>query len=209
MGSELIAVKNDLKNRFDDVEIMIQMLDHKSNEKIESQLLLKSSILLMAYNIVEGTMSNLLIELFDKICEKKISIDQLPTEFQSLVYKYHLKRIGNKENELKKLYESDKEKICEISYLELSKYLKLFSGNLDAKEIREISKKFGVIIAQGRQDSLLLTVKTTRNSLAHGEVTFKNASQNITVKELKEIIKVVHTYMNYIVDEYEKFINRL
>lgn len=209
MGSKLIAVKNDLKNRFGDVEIMIQMLDHKSNQKMESQLLLKSSILLMAYNIVEGTMSNLLVELFDKICEKKVPIDQLPPAFQNLVYKYHLKRIGNKEKELKKLYESDKEKICEISYLELSKYLKLFSGNLDAKEIREISKKFGVVIVQRGQDSLLLTVKNTRNSLAHGEVTFKNASQDITVKKLKEIVEAVHMYMNYIVDEYEKFINGL
>lgn len=129
--------------------------------------------------------------------------------FQNLIYKYHLKRIGSKENELKKLYESEKEKICEISYLELSRYLKLFSGNLDAREIRKISENIGIQIVNKESDKFLLIVKNKRNSLAHGEKTFVNASQDITLDEIKKNINSVKNYMEYIIEEYEKFIDKI
>lgn len=163
----------------------------------------------MVYNAIEGTMSNLLTELFDSVCEKKLPVDKLPEAFQNLIYKYHLKRIGSKENELKKLYESEKEKICEISYLELSRYLKLFSGNLDAREIRKISENIGIQIVNKESDKFLLIVKNKRNSLAHGEKTFVNASQDITLDEIKKNINSVKNYMEYIIEEYEKFIDKI
>ena len=157
--------------------------------------------------MVEGTMSSLLTEMFDKLREKKITIDQLPKAFEKLIYKYHLEKIGNKEQELKRLCESDKETICDITYMELNQYLKLFSGNLDARKMKEISKNFGINIPEESNAGKLLMVKNRRNSLAHGETTFTNAAQDITVKELKEMIDSVYSYMSRIVNEYEKFVN--
>lgn len=209
MGKQLIAARNDLESRFNDMDLMIRILELDENKKIENQLLLKSSLLLMVYNAIEGTMSNLLTELFDSVCEKKLPVDKLPEAFQNLIYKYHLKRIGSKENELKKLYESEKEKICEISYLELSRYLKLFSGNLDAREIRKISENIGIQIVNKESDKFLLIVKNKRNSLAHGEKTFVNASQDITLDEIKKNINSVKNHMEYIIEEYEKFIDKI
>ena len=201
MGKQLIAARNDLESRFNDMDLMIRILELDENKKIENQLLLKSSLLLMVYNAIEGTMSNLLTELFDSVCEKKLPVDKLPEAFQNLIYKYHLKRIGSKENELKKLYESEKEKICEISYLELSR--------LDAREIRKISENIGIQIVNKESDKFLLIVKNKRNSLAHGEKTFVNASQDITLDEIKKNINSVKNYMEYIIEEYEKFIDKI
>ncbi len=35
-----------------------------------------------------------------------------------------------------------------VDYMEMNRYLKLYSGNLDTKEIREISKKRGVTVGE-------------------------------------------------------------
>ena len=63
MPIKLLSVKNDLKKRFGDIQAMMDILE--KNKKVDFQLVLKSSLILMLYNAVEGTMSNLLIELFE------------------------------------------------------------------------------------------------------------------------------------------------
>ena len=65
MPIKLLSVKNDLKKRFEDIQAMMDILE--KNKKVDFQLVLKSSLILMLYNAVEGTMSNLLIELFGPI----------------------------------------------------------------------------------------------------------------------------------------------
>lgn len=69
MPIKLLGVRNDLKRRFEDIDTMIYILN--SNEKVDNQLILKSSLMLMLYNAVEGTMSNLLTDFFDIIHKKK------------------------------------------------------------------------------------------------------------------------------------------
>lgn len=58
MGKQLIAARNDLESRFNDMDLMIRILELDENKKIENQLLLKSSLLLMVYNAIEGTYIN-------------------------------------------------------------------------------------------------------------------------------------------------------
>lgn len=58
---------------------------------VDYQLILKSSLMLMIYNAIEGTVSNLIIELFDAICQNNLSITQLPNNLQETIYTYHLK----------------------------------------------------------------------------------------------------------------------
>ena len=45
--------------------------------------------------------------------------------------------------------------------------------------------------------------------MAHGEKTFVNASQDITLDEIKKNINSVKNYMEYIIEEYEKFIDKI
>lgn len=207
MVTRLLSVRNDTKNRFEDVQIMLNIL--RENKKIEHQLVLKSSLMLMIYNIVEGTMSNLLTEFFDIIVKKKISIDKLPGKLQNTIYTYYLKKIGNSSQKLKKFWEYDSIKLCNISYLDINNYLKLFSGNLDSKAIRKISRELGICLPEVINEPTLCTVKISRNKLAHGETRFCKACQDITLNEMEKICKNVEVYLEKVTNEYENFLNRL
>lgn len=207
MKTNLLSVRNDVKNRVEDIQIMIDMLNN--NSKVCCQLVLKSSLILMIYNVIEGTISNLLTELFDAIAKRNLKIEVLPNKLQSTIYTYHLKKIGEDSKKLKEFSMYDDMKICNISYLEISRYLKLFSGNLDARSIKNISKRVGIDLPDIIDEPCLLSVKSIRNKLAHGEAKFSNACQDITSVEIEEMCKKVEEYLNKVICEYEHFLDRL
>ena len=142
----------------------------------------------MLYNAVKGTMSNLLTELFDNINSRNISINNLPKSLQETIYKFYLKKIGNSVEELKNFNNCNDIEICDIPYLEINKYLKLFSGNLDSRSIKELSLKLGIILSAKMNEPTLLQVKNIRNQLAHGETRFSNICQDITLEESKKCV---------------------
>ncbi|MEI3228309.1 MAG: MAE_28990/MAE_18760 family HEPN-like nuclease [Lachnospiraceae bacterium] len=191
-----------MNRRYEDIKMMESILD--SNQKIDAQLILKSSLMLMIYNMVEGTMSNLLKEYFDRIHSKNISISSLPNDFQHTIQSYLDKKHSKNNNE-----EDSVDTIFELSYTELTKYLKLFSGNLDSRSIREVSKKLGVDLPSSVMEPVLLTVKNKRNKLAHGDTIFNNACQDIPLKDLKEIGAKTHNFLQEVIDAYERCLNNM
>lgn len=207
MQINLFSIKNGTKERFEDIRIMLDILEEK--EKVNRQLILKSSLVLMIYNAVEGTISNLLVELFDIICQNKLQIGKLPKNLQMTIFTYYAKKIGQDPQKLKNLYYCDSAQLCSLSYLEINKYLNLFSGNLDSRSIRKISSKVGINLPNGIDEPLLLNVKNFRNKLAHGETTFRNTCQDITLGEIEKISKCVEQYLEKVISSYEYFLNTL
>lgn len=194
MPNNLLSVKNDMKRRYEDIEMMENILEE--NPKVDNQLILKSSLMLMVYNMVEGTMSNLLMEYFDYIHSQNIHISSLPTDFQHTIQSYL-----NKKNSSNCV---NGDCIFELSYSEITKYLKLFSGNLDSRSIREVCKKVGVVLSENIKEPVLLIVKNNRNKLAHGETRFNNTCQDITLREIKKICNKTREYLEKVIEEYEK-----
>lgn len=188
---------------------MINILNYSNNTKVKEQIILKSSLMIMLYNAVEGVFSNILTEVFDRITENNISIKQLPISLKKIFYTYHIKRIGSDIKCLEQFRDYTEFDICRISYLELNKYLKLYSGNLDSQSIRAISKKFSITLPNEMNEPYLLKVKDIRNKLAHGEVIFSNAAQDITLPEMKKICCRVKNYIDKLLIEYEKFLSRI
>ena len=185
MAIKLLSVRNDIEKRFEDIQVMIDIIE--KNKRVDFQLVLKSSLILMLYNALEGTMSNLLTELFDNITSKKISIENLPENLQETIYKFHLKKIGDQVEKLRTFNNYNGIEICNVSYLEINKYLKLFSGNLDSRSIKKLSLKLGVALSDKVDEPALLKVKNIRNKLAHGETKFSNTCQDITLDESKDL----------------------
>lgn len=165
--------------------------------------------MLMLYNAVEGTMSNLLTELFDNIISRKMSIDNLPENLQKTIYKFHLKKIGDKVTKLRDFNTYDNIETCNVSYLEINKYLKLFSGNLDSRSIKDVSSMLGIVLSDKINEPALLKVKNIRNKLAHGETKFSNTCQDITLEELEELCDKVKKYLKTIIHQYEIFLNNI
>ena len=202
MPISLLSVRNDMERRYEDIKMMEIILE--SNKKVDAQLILKSSLMLMIYNMVEGTMSNLLMEYFDYIHAENISISNLPPKFQNTIQSYlDKKNLGNID------VENSNDTIFELSYSEITKYLKLFSGNLDSRSIREVCEKVGVNLPEDIKESVLLIVKNNRNKLAHGETRFNNTCQDITLDEVKKICNKTQEYLQKIINEYEGCLNNI
>ena len=207
MAIKLLSVRNDIEKRFEDIQVMIDLIE--KNKRVDFQLVLKSSLILMLYNALEGTMSNLLTELFDNITSKKISIENLPENLQETIYKFHLKKIGDQVEKLRTFNNYNGIEICNVSYLEINKYLKLFSGNLDSRSIKKLSLKLGVALSDKVDEPALLKVKNIRNKLAHGETKFSNTCQDITLDESKDLCNKVKKYLGNVIDQYEVFLNKI
>ena len=207
MAIKLLSVRNDIEKRFEDIQVMIDIIE--KNKRVDFQLVLKSSLILMLYNALEGTMSNLLTELFDNITSKKISIENLPENLQETIYKFHLKKIGDQVEKLRTFNNYNGIEIFNVSYLEINKYLKLFSGNLDSRSIKKLSLKLGVALSDKVDEPALLKVKNIRNKLAHGETKFSNTCQDITLDESKDLCNKVKKYLGNVIDQYEVFLNKI
>ena len=165
--------------------------------------------MLMVYNVVEGTMSNLLNEFFDTIVRKNVPIGILPNRLQNTIYTYYFKKIENKPKKLKEIVAYDDIALCNISYQEISRYLKLFTGNLDSRKIRDVSEKLGIDLPEQIDEPALLWVKKSRNSLAHGETNFCDSCQNLTLDEIEDVCKKVKIYLENVIQEYEKFMSNI
>ena len=217
MAIKLRSVRSDTNTRFEDIQLILDLLNEEKkngqpipkSSKVDCQLILKSSIMLMIYNVIEGTMSNLLTEFFDIIVMKKISINNLPNQLQITIYTYYLKNIGEDPKKLKEFRTYDEIMLCDISYLNITKYLKLFSGNLDSRQIRSISKKLGINLPSGIDEPILLTIKNNRNKLAHGETRFRNTCQDMTTETIIKMCSKVKLYLENVITSYENFLETL
>lgn len=96
-----------------------------------------------------------------------------------------------------------------MSYDELTKYLKLFSGNLDSRSIRTVSESLGISLPDNVKEPFLLIVKNSRNKLAHGETRFNNACQDITLKKMNDIRTNTQVFLESVILHYELFLNSI
>lgn len=95
-----------------------------------------------------------------------------------------------------------------VGYLELNKYLKLYSGNLDARQIREISKRLGVPISNEIIGDNLVKIKNCRNWLAHGEISFQEACRNYSENEIHSISNETFAFLDMVLKDYNNFVCR-
>ncbi|WP_375515155.1 MAE_28990/MAE_18760 family HEPN-like nuclease, partial [uncultured Nostoc sp.] len=85
----------------------------------------------------------------------------------------------------------------------------LFSGNVDAKEIKIIAKLYGfsVITDKDTRDGIdLLSIKKNRNDLAHGVMSFKEVGQNTSAENLVEISERVTKYLRQILENIDEYL---
>jgi hypothetical protein len=171
--------------------------------KIDSELdkSLKATGFLLLYNLIESTMRNAIQSIFDEINTQGVSFDKLRIELKRIILQNVRKR--------------DVDKVLEeitIISLDMIKYGfsrdDLFSGNVDAREIKEIAKKYGFSSNTDRdtRDGIdLVSIKKNRNDLAHGFMSFKEVGKNTSAENLVEISERVIKYLRQIlgnIDEY-------
>lgn len=215
----MLAVRNDFDTRVDEIEnyfrFVARMDDGKlqlsadtgrggvapTNDEVDLWMkTLKANCFLLLYNLVESTMSNAIQAIFDELQTVGASFDDCREEVKRAVIK------NLKQHDASTI----SPKLVKVSLdiiTETFRKDKLFSGNLDAQRIRAVASEYGFAHPRVRSDDLL-TVKTNRNHLAHGEKSFGEVGRDHSVGDLVTIKNHVTRYISAVLNNIEDYIVR-
>jgi MAE_28990/MAE_18760-like HEPN len=179
------------------------------------QKILYSSVYIQLYNLVESTISTCIEEV------GSASAGRLPAHLQVEIQKEWIRRIARTHVELN----SDKRLESAHLFFEQSFHpVEPFSiekgggGNWDDNSIEAIGKRLGVPIrVESAVYSLIKRkirddhgplglVKDLRNKLAHGEISFSECAEGVTVSQLRNITNITVDYMRGIVGNFVTYI---
>lgn len=151
--------------------------------------IMKSNLVLMLYNITEACITNGLQEIFDEISNDNLSYSQIIFELQHIWTNYEIKKIYGPTSSLNTYQKKTTELIESVlkqSPIKLSsaKNLVNIEGNLDSRKIQDICNEYKICHNAINTPSMA-KIKSGRNILSHGDDSFSQYSQSITVKDLE------------------------
>lgn len=188
--------------------------DRRENLNIRLGLTLKSGLVLLLYNLVEATISKCLGAIHQNLTDENISYFEMSDELQKIWLRYHYELLNDNSNnndrnvsQLQTMVEIlSANKTIKISLAD-SKQLSesLYSGNLDAREIKKIAKKYG--ISFDLESKEVRFVEQMRNKLAHGEVSFEEGCRDRTIQYMKNVKDETITFIDTFANAVENFIS--
>lgn len=179
---------------------------------IELTHTLKATGFLLLYNLVEATISNAIEEIHVTIENEALGTDDLNdalvtramTRFKhgAMNISEHCKNPASR-SLLRYWIDEHKKGVAEEKN-------PLFSGNVDAKKIREVAGDYGFSTSTTKRKTKdgksLVTVKAKRNSLAHGHIAFQECGRDILLQDLVNIKTEVVHYLDEILHNIEDYI---
>jgi hypothetical protein len=183
--------------------------------KRDLQKIIRSNCYLILYNCIEATIRNGIWNLLDAIHDEKLCYQDLSKEIQNIWLKEQAQEIGEISNQ-KRLRENIKEIIdfrLQGHIVVFSKSRISLSGNLDFKSIETLLREFGIHGKINTKDKLklgkaLLKVKSERNALAHGNKSFRQSAEVITIQELIEYKDLIISYLEDITNNFIIYIEK-
>lgn len=177
----------------------LRELENRPQLSVTLMNTMKSSALLMMYNIVESTMSNLLQDLFDSMEVSQVRFETLSRNMREVV-------LGNIRRGSSKaiLERMDASSGFVLACFERTD---AFSGNLDAKVIRATLSSLGIQGHEKHKEGKLLIVKNERNSLAHGSKSFSDCGKSYSVVSLIEINQKVCGALEAVIKDVTVFLD--
>lgn len=225
-----MEIVSDLKNRIEEVEIYFAFVNevdnietHKRskfiigdslelNIKRDIQKILRANCYLLLYNLTEATIRNGIWSMHDAVDDEKVSFENLSLEIQNIW-------LSEKANELSEISNLNNLKSYlkshitenESNIIVLSKKRISVSGNLDFRSIEKLTKDYGFFGINRSTEKIklgkaLLKIKAERNALAHGNKSFRNSAEIITMQELNEYKKHIILYLEDVTNNIESYI---
>jgi autotransporter translocation and assembly factor TamB len=187
----------------------LAVADSAGQDKIQSlnpelAKTLKANGFLLLYNLVESTMRNAIVAIFDEFKNQAISFDQLKPEIKMIV-------IQNLKNRSPKKIHLQMNQISIDIITATFEREELFSGNVDARLIKETAEKYGFSyqtdFAKTKNGQNLVVIKRNRNDLAHGIKSFEDVGRDQTIEELLEIKDEVIEYLRQILENIKTYLD--
>lgn len=199
----MLAAQSEFERREQEVAEYIAHLETLEQQVGLSPTLMntmKSSALLMIYNIVESTMTNLVQDLFDHLQAQNVPFDSLNDTMKTLVLSYTKRR--NPTTLVSKMTASAINLV--VACFDRSD---VFSGNLDCAKIRETLNEVGIKSQHTYKEPALRKVKDERNELAHGNKSFSDCGKTYTAKQLREYHIKTTAMLRRVIGDFENFLN--
>lgn len=172
------------------------------------QTMFIANAFLILYNLIEATIRNSIIDIYDKIKEDDISYKELSENLKLIWVKQqttNLKQGAFQQVTLQKGVYTIAESILTKETIKLTSDSIDISGNIDAQKIRELASKIGFTASENGRS--LVGIKEKRNRLAHGEHTFHEVGKDFTPNELNDFKLETFSYLTDVMDKIESFID--
>lgn len=201
----MIKVQEDFKTRAEEVTRYFQFLQayddrrvtfvasdtHASTFSPAEQLALfktlKANGFLLLYNLVESTSKNAIEAIYDEFKSRGVTFDDCREEVRKIILE-NLKR-----HRVDAILPSLSSISIDVVFATFRKD-DLFSGNVDANHLKKVAKIYGFTHPRKKSDELL-TVKSNRNDLAHGNKSFADVGRDYDVERLEKIRAEVVTFL--------------
>lgn len=212
----MFSIKMDMETRINEVQETIDFirdteLSDSSDAPRPNTMVLKSSVVIMLYNVVESTVSRVLSKIHQVIISEDVKYYELSKSIRNLMIIYfHKNREKNPDihNSIDVIHSTidfiNGTSGFNLNYTEMAKFYSLYSGNLDAKQVRKVFQKYEILIPDNIGEHLM-NIRKGRNKLAHGEVSFEEYGRDIVISMLERYISNVSIFLNSVISLTEVF----
>lgn len=220
------VVKDDFNNRVAELRKYLRAIESLEGSgvslfvsgrrrKVDSDLpkIMKAAFFLMVYNLVESSVASSFRELYAAINAKNQPIDKFRKEYRALWMAQKFKGkdpVGANQKTYRDLVAEMVAHVIDKNSVVFDHQKLSVSGNIDAQKARELLEDHAILYKApptARGGSELLMVKTKRNALAHGDISFSECGRDFTVSDLKAITDQSVVFLRSLIRSVEKFIN--
>ncbi len=170
---------------------------------------LRANGYLLIYNLVESTMTNAIDAIHRCFEVDECEFSALSEHLKKIVLNNFKRVIGNGSVQILGSDHPIQRAMTNLGYNKEA----IFSGNLDAREIRDTADRYGFEIAKrnsllSRNGAALKDVKDTRNKLAHGKQSFEECGQDISADSLRVVGREAIAYLDDALAGIEDFVRQ-
>lgn len=201
-------VTGDMKNSKFKYSSISDNSEKESSVSDQLQKVLIANGFLLLYNLIEATMRNSLSEIFDQIVNDGVYYGNLSENFKKIW-------LSQSTSNLRKRFKSETltatvkeiaESVLDNDVIVLDKDKLDFSGNLDARKIRDLATKYGFNQSAMNAENLL-TIKNKRNYLAHGDYSFSDIGKDFSSGDIINFKDETIAFLEDVIIQIEAFIN--
>lgn len=168
---------------------ILKTFDENNSYNLSEDLckILKSNFLLILYNLVESTVLNSVISIFDEIKVDNLSYQEVSKNVR--IYwskqKYKFDEKIKEETLIRDKFFSIVEEIIDNVGLAIADRIE-YGGSLDCKKIKKLSDEIGINFElnhynENYHGTTFRVIKDIRNSLAHGKKSFIDIGKDLTI----------------------------
>lgn len=199
---------NELIN--DNAQLYFEQRSRNRKSNIDPELLkvLKANGFLLLYNLIEASTKKSIEKIYEKVSAEDLQYKDFRDEVKMRWIDHNYKNFQQKGSE--EIFKAI-EKIASDTINIKFNSKKVISGNVDALKIREFAAIYGFSDRThylAKNGSKLHFVKTNRNDLAHGVVSFAECGRQHTFEDLNKTRKEVIVYMRGILKNVDEYINK-